>query len=261
MLELYHSINSVCAQKVRIALAEKGLEAKDHLMTLRGDQFDPDYMKLNPNAVVPTLIHDGKVIVESSVILHYLDDAFPEKPLMPKAPVSRATVHLFNKLVDEYVHNACIILTFGTAFRPAFLRLSPEEREAQFSKSPIKKRAEIKRDVVAHGLESEFVRESLDSHDKLLHRIEDAVQTGPYLAGEAFSLADAAVIPYVLRLDLLGLSRLWERYPGVGAWWRRVRNRRSVEEQIMKRMTDSDWAPFKSIEPDPWPKVRELLAA
>ena len=58
MLELYHSINSVCAQKVRVVLAEKGLEYGDRLMTLRGDQFDPEYMQLNPNAVVPTLVHD-----------------------------------------------------------------------------------------------------------------------------------------------------------------------------------------------------------
>jgi glutathione S-transferase len=69
MLELYHSINSVCAQKVRIALAEKGLTAKDHLMTLRGDQFDPAYLKLNPSGVVPTFIHDGQPVIESAVIL------------------------------------------------------------------------------------------------------------------------------------------------------------------------------------------------
>ncbi len=69
MLELYHNVNSVCAQKVRIALTEKELECKEHLMTLRGDQFDPAYMKLNPNAVVPTLVHDGRPIVESSIIL------------------------------------------------------------------------------------------------------------------------------------------------------------------------------------------------
>ena len=49
-----YTINSVCAQKVRIALAEKELPHKEHLMTLGGDQFDPAYMKLNPNAVVPT---------------------------------------------------------------------------------------------------------------------------------------------------------------------------------------------------------------
>ena len=120
MLELYHSINSVCAQKIRIALLEKGLEAKEHLMTLRGDQFDPVYMKLNPNAVVPTLIHDGNVIVESSIILYYLEDAFPEQPLMPTAPLDRVRARMFNKLIDEYVHTSCMISPSRLRFDPRF---------------------------------------------------------------------------------------------------------------------------------------------
>ena len=62
VLELYHNINSVCAQKVRIALKEKRQDVKEHLLTLQGDQNDPAYMKLNPNGVVPTLVHDGNVI-------------------------------------------------------------------------------------------------------------------------------------------------------------------------------------------------------
>ena len=204
MLELYHNINSVCAQKIRIALVEKGLQAKEHLMTLRGDQFDPAYMKLNSNAVVPTLVHDGHVITESSII---------------------------------------------------------RDREAQFSRSPIRKRAEYKRDVVEHGLDSKYVQEALDDHKKLLRWIDDTIAVGPYLAGEMFSNADVAAIPYVLRLELLQLSRLWDSHPGVGAWWERVRIRPSVEQTIFQRMTESDWTPFKSIAPDPWPKVRELLAA
>lgn len=57
MLELYHNINSVCAQKVRIALEEKGQSAKEHILTLRGDQNDPAYMKLNPNGGIPNLIY------------------------------------------------------------------------------------------------------------------------------------------------------------------------------------------------------------
>ena len=107
MLELYHSINSVCAQKVRIALAEKGQTAKDHLMTLQGDQNDPAYMKINPNGVVPTLVHDGQVITDSSLILYYIDDVFPDPSLMPNAPAARHRVRLYNKLIDEYMHNAC----------------------------------------------------------------------------------------------------------------------------------------------------------
>ena len=90
MLELYHNINSVCAQKVRIALEKKGQKANDHIMTLRGDQFDPAYRQLNPNAVVPTLIHNGEPIIESSLILYYLDEVFPEPPLTPKAPLERS---------------------------------------------------------------------------------------------------------------------------------------------------------------------------
>ena len=103
MLELYHSINSVCAQKVRIALEEKGRQAKDHIMTLRGDQYEPAYLKLNPNSVVPTLVHDGEPIVESSLILYYIDDAFPEPSLMPKEPYQRHGVRMYNKLINEYV--------------------------------------------------------------------------------------------------------------------------------------------------------------
>jgi glutathione S-transferase len=123
VLELYHNINSVCAQKVRIALEEKGQKANDHIMTLRGDQFDPTYRKLNPNAVVPTLIHNGEPIIESSLILYYIDEIFPDPALMPKEPLQRFRVRMFNKLIDEYVHNSCTILTFATAFRPAFLKM------------------------------------------------------------------------------------------------------------------------------------------
>ena len=145
VLELYHNINSVCAQKVRIALKEKGEDAKEHLLTLQGDQNDPAYMKLNPNGLVPKLVHDGQAVLESSLILYYLDEAFPNPPLMPKTPVGRHRVRLYNKLIDEYVHNSCTILTFATAFRPRFLKMPREQWLAEINKAPLKRRAEYKR--------------------------------------------------------------------------------------------------------------------
>ena len=261
MLELYHSVNSVCAQKVRVVLAEKGLEYREHLMTLRGDQFDPQYMKLNPNAVVPTLVHDGRTVIESSVILYYLDEAFPAPPLMPRDPHERASVRLFNKLVDEYVHNSCTILTFATAFRPWFAGLSGEQIEARLAKAPSKKRTEYKRDVALHGLESKFVREALENHLKLLQWMDEALARGAWLAGSAFSLADAAVIPYILRLDLLHLARLWEKRPQIASWYARMRERASVNKEMLERMTPEDQAPFRNLEPDPWPKISAMLAS
>jgi glutathione S-transferase len=176
LLELYHSINSVCAQKVRIALEEKGLAAKDHIMTLRADQYEPAYMKLNPNGVVPTLIHDGAPVTESSLILYYIDDAFPNPPLMPKQPLQRQRVRLYNKLIDEYVHNSCTILTFATAFRSAFLKMPPEAWRAEINKTPLKRRAEYKRSVIEHGLVSEFVADALAHHRKLLSWMADSLK-------------------------------------------------------------------------------------
>jgi len=261
VLELYHNINSVCAQKVRIALLEKGQEVKEHLLTLRGDQNDPAYLKLNPNGVVPTLVHDGRAIVESSLILYYIDDAFPDPPLMPRAPVLRHRVRLYNKLIDEYLHNSCTILTFATAFRPAYLKMPREAWLAEINKAPLKRRAEYKRSVIEHGLDSEFVIDAIAQHKKLLSWVNQSLENGPYLAGDNFSNADCAVIPYVLRLELLKLDGMWDNYPTVGDWWARVRVRPSVKAAIFDRMSETDWAPFKSLAPDPWPKVEALLNA
>lgn len=261
MLELYHSVNSVCAQKVRVVLAEKGLEYREHLMTLRGDQFDPAYMKLNPAGVVPTLVHDGRPVVESSVILYYLDEAFPNPPLMPQDLHQRATVRLFNKLVDEYVHNSCMTLTFATAFRPWFAGLTGEQIEERLAKSPLTKRTEIKRDVALHGLDSKYVADAVRYHTQLISLMDSSLARGPWLAGASFSLADAAVIPYVLRLDLLRLKNLWKERPRVEDWYERMRGRPSVAKEMLERMTAQDRAPFDKLEPDPWPKVKELAWA
>jgi len=218
VIEHYHNINSVCAQKVRIALAEKGLEVKEHLLTLRGDQHEPAYRKLNPNGVVPTLVHDGRPIIESSLILYYLDDAF-------------------------------------------FLKMPREAWLAEVNKTPLKRRAEYKRSVIEHGLDSEFVSEAIAQHEKLLSWMGESLQAGHYLAGNHFSNADCAVIPYILRLELLKLSGMWERYPAIGDWWVRMRERPSVKATIVDRMSEADWAPFRHLAPDPWPKVQSIMKA
>jgi glutathione S-transferase len=261
VLELYHSINSVCAQKARIALEEKAQKAIDHIMTLRGDQYEPAYLKLNPSGVVPTLVHDGVPITESSLILYYVDDVFPQPPLMPKEPLQRHRVRMYNKLIDEYVHNSCTILTFATAFRPAFLKMAPEAWQAEINKTPLKRRAEYKRSVIEHGLDSEFAADALAQHNKLLAWMADSLKASQYLAGEAFSIAECAVIPYILRLELLKLGALWDRYPAIADWWARLRVRPSVKTAIFDRMLEADWGPFKNLAPDPWPKVQALVKA
>ena len=74
-------------------------------------------------------------------------------------------------------------------------------------------------------------------------------------------MAAIAVIPYILRLELLKLDGMWAQYSAVADWWTRMRTRSSVKSTIFDRMEDKDWAPFKNLAPDPWPKVQELLKA
>ena len=129
MLTLYHGRTSVCSIKARLALAEKGVAFESRLMTLRGDQFDPGYMKLNPNAVVPTLVHDGRVVIESTVVMHYVDEAFRRRPARAGRPdCARTGAH------DREAHGritctmSCMTITFATANRASLAQAQPRER-------------------------------------------------------------------------------------------------------------------------------------
>ena len=78
MLILYDFGNSVCCQKVRITLVEKGLTWEARRVDLfKTEQYDPEYLKLNPKGVVPTLVHDGTPVIESTLICEYIDETFP----------------------------------------------------------------------------------------------------------------------------------------------------------------------------------------
>ena len=102
MLELYQLDYSTCSQKVRICLAEKGIEWVNRPVNTRASEhLTPEYLKLNPNGVVPTMVHDGKVILDSSVMCEYLDEVFPQNPLTPKDPVERARMRAWMRFLEE----------------------------------------------------------------------------------------------------------------------------------------------------------------
>jgi ganglioside-induced differentiation-associated protein 1 len=102
MITFYQFGNSVCCQKARITMSEKGLKWEPVEVNLfRNAQYLPEYLKINPKGVVPAMIHDGKAIVESTLICEYLDDVYPTPLLIPKDPYLRAQMRLWSKMVDE----------------------------------------------------------------------------------------------------------------------------------------------------------------
>src|SRR5690606_5866217 len=108
--------------KVRITLAEKGQAFESRHFILRaGDQHRPEYLKLNPNGVVPTIVHDGRVVYESAVIDEYLDDVFPDPPLRPSDAWERARMRIWVKQLDEGLHAASATISACIAFRYQFM--------------------------------------------------------------------------------------------------------------------------------------------
>jgi len=162
MLELYHHGSSACAAKVRMVLAEKELDWEGHYIDiLNGEQFKDEYRKINPKCVVPTLVDDGLIIPESTVICEYLDTKFPEIKLIPEDPVKAVKVRLWSKAVDEEIHPATRVVTYAASHRFHILEMSEEEREA-FINSPIEPaRREAKRRAIYDGFDYEEAKGAL----------------------------------------------------------------------------------------------------
>lgn len=262
MLELYHYATAVCPQKVRLVLAEKGLEWTSHIVNIRrGEHLAPDYRKLNPKAMVPTLVHDGAVIIESTVIMYYLDEAFPQPPLQPTDAVGRARVRLWTKRVDEEVHPDCSILSWATFIRQEMLRLGAEGLEEYYRKIPDPNNRERQRQCFEKGVEAPAFKSAIKGYDKMLADMEVALGSGAWLAGGNYSLADAAITPYVLRLDMLGMSEMWKDRKRVADWYQRIRARPSAETALFAFIKPADVDKMIGPGGEAWPAVRRFLAA
>jgi glutathione S-transferase len=125
---------------------------------------------------------------------------------------------------------------------------------------PVQRQAEYKRAAVEEGIVSVKGREATKSFEKMLRWIQDSTERGPWLAGPDFSLADIAAIPYMVRLEMLKLSRLWDKKAGVARWWERVKARPSYETAIRKWLRPQDYERYEKL-PDLWEAVSKNLAA
>jgi glutathione S-transferase len=264
MLELYHNNISVCAQKVRLVLAEKGLEWKGHHINLRaGEQSRPEFLKINPKALVPALIHDGSVIVESTVICEYLDEAFPTPALKPADLVQRARMRQWAKVPDDGIHVHCASVSFAGVFaRQIKSGFDAKGLEARFRSMPDQARAARQRLIMEQGFEVPFVRDAVRAFDKMLADMEKTLSDGPWLAGDAYSLAEACITPYVERLHRLGLAPMWERSrPRVTDWFRLIQARSSFKTALTDfRPLDYDDQLIDRGE-SVWPDVEKVLKA
>ena len=262
MLELYHNYTSVCAAKVRFALEEKGLAWTERYVDIfSGEQHKPEYLKLNPLAVVPTLVRDGTPFIESNIINEYLDDAFPEVPLKPADPGERAQMRLWTKQLDDSVHNATGIVSYSIAYRFLQLSKSREEIDKLLKGIPDPVRRERNRDLIDKGIDSRFFVGALKRFERLLTDMEETLNRRTWLAGAEFSLADIGYAPYLTRLELLQLAPMWDKRPKTADWFGRIKSRKAYQRAIAdcynKAPTQKKLLEEKGTES--WPRIKTIL--
>ena len=264
MLELYHHGSSACAAKVRFALAEKHLEWTSHYVDiLAGEQFRPDYLAINPKAVVPVLIHDGFVVPESTIICEYLEESFSQNPIYPRAARERALVRNWTKAVDEELHPACSAITYLVSHRHTILRNGISDFESflkQGASEGLAARA-LKWQWIERGIDAPGAADKIKLYDNYLHKMEQALSDSEWLVGSQFSMADIALAPYVNRLAALSMSGLWEagRLPRVAAWFARLRARPTFPQAFIAWMPIGLSQEMRLNGEKSWPQVRALL--
>ncbi len=258
-LALYHNAISTCSQKVRLVLAHKGIEFESKDVDLiSGGQHDPEYVKLNPNHVVPTIVHDGAVLIESTAINEYLDDAFPEPPMRAADPVVRHAGRLITKLLDEKAHSATGVVTFAIGARKILLQQPEEVREANIAAIPDPVYRENRRSVIEHGVKAPPFAGALRKMLDLFDVAEDQLGRTAWLGGEGFGIADAAVLPYVLRLDHLAMTPTIEARPKLADWYGRVQALPAYETAVAKYLAPPIVEMFRANGEEVWADVEPL---
>lgn len=221
--KLYNAPQSTCSQRVRFVLNAKQLPFEEvRLNLLDGDQLKPDYLKLNPNGVVPTLDHDGQIVIDSTVITEYLDEVEPQASFTPRDPVVRARMRALMHFIDEMAAAAVRVPTFNLAFLPKFQAMSRDEFVVMAESKPLRREF-----MLAMG-QSGFPKSEMDAALARLRRAyermgaEIAASGGPWLLGRDISLADVAAMPALVRMNDLGLPN-WHDLPRVVDWFDYIR--------------------------------------
>ena len=220
-IHLWHDDLSSCSQRVRATLAIKGQSWESHLLAIpKGDNTTPEYLAINPNGLVPALVHDGVLMTESTDIIDYLDRTFPEPSLRPQ--VGRSGSRRCGHWMDEAgkAQPDLKVLSHEFLFR-AVRKITADDME-NFEKN-VDNEALVAFMRVYHAderLPPSMVTDSVDRTDRWFSELDDALADNDWLVGDALSLADISWMPNVHRMELMDWP--FERYPNLVAWHDRV---------------------------------------
>jgi glutathione S-transferase len=185
------------------------------------EHHSPAYLQINPNGVVPTLVlEDGRALHESGTICEYLDEVYPEPPLRPSDPFERAEMRNWIRHIDERIGNL-IVFNWAHHLQKTAQQWSDEELAQKLSRIPGKERQEAWLRVARRPYTEEERSSARANLVKLLDRMEAELSKRSWLAGERYSIADIAAVPFIKRIEeeIAPDEVIASRHPRVLAWW------------------------------------------
>jgi glutathione S-transferase len=228
-LHLYHTGRSNCSGRVRLLIEEKGLSWVSHHVDLyTKENVSEEYFGINPKGVVPTLVHDGRVIVESNDILVYLEEQFPEPSFTPKSKDGQQAMHEWLKRSGDLHIPA--IKTFAYAKVNAALVVKTPEEVALYrklQKDPDLLAFHAKHDAPGATIPKKDVERAAGFLHDVFAEIDGLIARAGWIVGDAYSLADISWAPTVTTLQRAGFP--FEDFPHVMDWYERIRERPAWE--------------------------------
>jgi len=235
MLELYHFEPVSNSGKCLIYLHEKGVDFVSHQLNIEGKSFENYsdwYLAINPTGFVPALVHDGKAIVESTVINEYVEDVFPENPLRPADPYWRAKMRIWTKYVDEYLYPALTTIgaNFATAFAQKMDKAVVADLLARIPDDSLRKKWAT---VTSTGYSDEELADARRRLGVAIAKAETALGEHEWLGAPTFSLADIDAFPFIQGCERAVPEHLNETAsPRVFDWVRRMEARPGVKAAL-----------------------------
>lgn len=246
-VHLYHYAQSLCSQKVRLALAEKGVRWTSHHVDINAhENFAPDYVRINPRAVVPTLVVDSRSVIDSATIVRFIDRFFCGPDLTPDDAASREAMDKWIKTGDLLPVRE--ITYFRLSAKPGptgeRIRRSLAERHAFLERylTEAPDLAESYRAKLADADDWEpsvtdpAAMADLEAETTTVLNCMNALLTGrKWLAGDAYSLAEAVWTPILARLRQCGFPAVMDAgsCPAVLEYYRRLQARQSFADAIV----------------------------
>lgn len=239
-MKLFHGWLSSASRRVRLCLAEKGIDYESVAIDLgRQQQHTPEFLAMNPNGVVPALqLDDGRSLYESSTICEYLDDIRPQPPLRPVDPYQLATMRNFVRWTDEKILPQLLILNWSIALQPGASRWTDAELQERLARIPTAERREAWVRIARRPYTDEEKAAALQGLLQLAERMEAMLAThaGEWLMGAQYTLADIAAVPFIARIAELAPDAIAAaNSPRLAAWWSLIEQRPAFAQARIER--------------------------